>query len=74
MRLLLGMTKNKKSPLWHSLKMVNSRDMFDRSLHILLKSHSSLCCSLSNLNFELLKSVTYATCVRACARDESCGE
>ncbi len=28
------------------------------------KSHSSVCCLLSNLNFELLKSVTYALCAR----------
>ncbi len=37
-------------------------------LYILLKSHSSVCCLLSNLNFELLKSVAYANscaCVRA---------
>ncbi len=44
----------------HTLRMVTSGDMLGRRLHILLKSHSSLCCLLSNLNFELLKSVTYA--------------
>ena len=66
MRVLLGMSKNKKSHLGHSLRMVTSRDMLDCSLHILLSSHSSLCCSLSNLNFKLLKSVVVNA--NSCAR------
>ena len=66
--------KNKKSHLGHSLRMVTPGDMLDCSLHIFLRSHLSLCRSLSNLNFELIKSVTYATRVCMCARDKSCGE
>ncbi len=44
----------------HTLRMVTSGDMLGRRLYILLKSHPSLCRLLSNLNFELLKSVMYA--------------
>jgi hypothetical protein len=43
----------------HTLRMVTSGDMLGRRLYILLKSHSCLCRLLSNLNFELLRSVTY---------------
>ena len=53
------MSKNKKSHMGHTLRMVTSGDMLGRRLYILLKSHSSLCRLLSNLNFELLRSVKY---------------
>ncbi len=50
--------KNKMSHLGHSLMIIIGWDTIDRSLYILLKSHSSVCRLLSNLNFEILKSVT----------------
>jgi hypothetical protein len=42
----------------HSLRMVTSGDMLGHRLYILLKSHSSFCCLLINLNFELLNSLS----------------
>jgi hypothetical protein len=55
----------KKCACGHGLRMVTSGDKLGRRLHILLKSHSSLCRLLSNLNFELLKSVKYGRGGRA---------
>ena len=40
LRLLLGMSKNKKSHLGHSLRMLTSRDMLGCNLRILLKAQS----------------------------------
>ncbi len=64
--------KNKKSHLGHSLMIIIGWDMIDHSLYILLESHSSVCRLLSNLIFELLRSVTYVyLCARAPCVDES---
>ncbi len=65
---IVELVKNEKSQLGHSLRMVTSGDMLGCRLYILLKSHSSFCCLLSNLNFELLKSVMH-TYLYALARN-----
>ena len=70
--LLQGRSKNKKPHLGHSVMIIIGWDVIDRSLYILLRSYSSVCCLLSNLNFRLLTSVTYVyLCVRAPCVDES---
>jgi hypothetical protein len=52
--------------------MASSGDNLGRRLYILLKSHSYFCCLLSNLNLELLKSVTHAyLCALAYALGEN---
>ena len=52
----------------HRSRMRTLGDMLGHSFVYLLESHSSLCCLLSNLNFELLKSVMYVnSCACECA-------
>ncbi len=52
--------------------MVTSGDMLGHRLYILVMSHSSFCCLLSNLNFKLLKSAMHAyLCVLGCAVREN---
>ena len=63
--------KNKKSHSGHRLRKIRGQREICLVvvLYILLKSHSSVCRLLSNLNFELLKSVMHAnSCTRVCVQ------
>ena len=69
---IVWQVKKKEFNLGHSLMIIIGWDMIDSSLYILLKSLSSVCHLLSNLNFELLRSVTYVyLCAGAPCVDES---
>ncbi len=71
---IVGQVKKIRSPTWGIVwrSLLAETSMIDRSLYILLNSHSSVCRLLSNLNFKLLMSVTYVhVCVHAPCVDES---